>query len=195
MSDVKKALEQYTIQAARDVCSIKHGAVEFDISTYRTLPNEVARRLLLRAILWINNATYPPRRGAVKQLQISINKGVSATLDGCQLTCKQAHFVLFREPNAVRQVNCGMGEFWDERWKVSNSQQGSDLTVAALGETGIRAAPTWRDLGLPRGAVLSLPAVWNGDDLVALPALADQQEWKVELKQDADTFFATLLSH
>ncbi|MEP0520102.1 MAG: hypothetical protein ABJD06_08120, partial [Hyphomicrobiales bacterium] len=184
-----------TIQAARDVCSIKHGAVEFDLPMYKLLPTEIARRLLLRAVMWVNNATYPPRRNAVKQLQMSINKGISATLDGCQVTCRQAQFILFREPNAVINSRCDFGDIWDERWRVYHDKQREHLTIGALGETGIRATPQWRDLGLPRGAVLSLPAVWKGDELVACPALEDAKEWQVELKQSADSFFATLLSH
>jgi|TARA_B110000908_G_scaffold4679_1_gene6055 tRNA(Ile)-lysidine synthase len=195
MGDARSALDWHTFLAAKEACVIAYGLVEIDLKIYRTLPVEIARRLLVRAIMWMNNSEYAPRRNAVFQAQKAIKKGTSATLDGCQVSCKKTHIYVFRELNAVREEVCEIGDHWDERWCLTGPEDDPELKVRPLGETGIRKSDTWRELGLPREAVLSLPAVWCGDELVAFPAGDQNMNWHAELIQGSDTFFATLLSH
>tara|TARA_R110002096_G_scaffold14753_37_gene51973 strand:- start:686 stop:883 length:198 start_codon:yes stop_codon:yes gene_type:complete len=63
-----------------------------------------------------------------------------------------------------------------------------------LGEDGLSQRPDWRDLGLPRGAMLSLPAVWDGAQLVAAPVFDAAAGWSAEITGGQETFFAALLS-
>ena len=195
MADARAALDWHTFLAAKSACKIAYGIVEIDLKTYRTLPVEIARRLLVKSIMWINGAEYAPRRGAVKRAQSSIKKGVSSTLSGCQVTCKETHVYVFRELNAVRDQTSGIGDLWDGRWRLTGVENDPEFEVRPLGEVGIRSTEVWRDLGVPRGAVLSLPAVWCGDELIATPLLKQDTEWQAELELGEDTFFATLLSH
>lgn len=195
MADARAALDWHTFLAAKEACVIAHGVVEINLKIYRTLPVEIARRLLVRTIMWSNKSDYSPRRGAVAQAQLAIKKGVSATLDGYQISCTKTHIYVFRELNAVREETCEIGDLWDERWCLTGPEDDPEFEVRPVGEDGIKTSDTWRTLGLPRAAVLSLPAVWFGDDLVAVPALDQDTNWHAELVQGADTFFATLLSH
>tara|TARA_B110000908_G_C10224561_1_gene437213 strand:- start:16 stop:1266 length:1251 start_codon:yes stop_codon:yes gene_type:complete len=195
MADARNALDWHTFLAAKDACIFEHGVVGIDLTIYRKLPVEIARRLLVRAIMWMNGSKYPSRRKAILQVQNAIKKGVSATLDGCQVSCKTSHIYVFRELNAVRNQTCNIGDLWDDRWRLTGSEDDPKFEVRPLGEAGIKTLDTWRDLGLPRDAVLSLPAVWCGAKLVAAPIVDQGLNWHAELEQDAHTFFATLLSH
>jgi tRNA(Ile)-lysidine synthase len=195
LGDARAALEYYTSAAANDACQIVHGGVVIDRVALENLPTEIARRLLVRAVMWVNNADYAPRRSAVSSALNAIKTGVSATLDGCQVTTKRQHIYVFRELNAVSGQTCTVGDIWDGRWRLDGSEAQGGYTVRALGITGIKETDGWRDLGLPREAVLSLPSVWSGNELAIVPAINTPPKWHAELVRPADTFFATLLSH
>jgi tRNA(Ile)-lysidine synthase len=195
MAEAQSALDWHTFLAAKEACNITCGVVEIDLKVYGILPVEIARRLLVRTFMWINNSDYSPRRSAVLQAQNAIKKRVSATLDGCQVSCSGTHIYVFRELNAVCNETCNIGDFWDKRWHITGAEDTREFEVRPLGDVGIKVCNGWRTLGLPRAAVLSLPAVWRGDDLVAVPALDQGINWQAELTRGPDTFFATLLSH
>lgn len=195
MSDARTALEWQTSLAAKDACEVTLGTVRIDLDRYNALPSEIARRLLVRAIRWVNGANYSPRRGGVSQVQAAMNNGVSSTLDGCQIVYKQGRVYVCRELNAVREVIGPMDGLWDGRWRVIGPSDRKELCVAPLGELGVRSSEAWRELGLPREAILSLPAVWSGGELIASPLIENGLEWAATLERGADTFIATLLSH
>jgi tRNA(Ile)-lysidine synthase len=195
MSDARGALEWHTSLAAKDACEVTLGTVRIDLDRYNALPSEIARRLLVRAIRWVNGANYSPRRGGVSQVQAAMNNGVSSTLDGCQIVYKQGRVYVCRELNAVREVIGPMDGLWDGRWRVIGPSDRKELCVAPLGELGVRRSEAWRELGLPREAILSLPAVWSGGELIASPLIENGLEWAATLERGADTFIATLLSH
>ena len=145
--------------------------------------------------MWVNGANYSPRRSGVSQVQNSIKNGVSSTVDGCQVVYKQGRIYVCRELNAVRGITGSIDELWDGRWRFTGPIDRDGLSVRPLGEVGVRSNDAWRDLGLPREAILSLPAVWCGDELIASPLTEQGIEWVATLERDADTFIATLLSH
>ena len=61
MSDARTALEWQTSLAAKDACEVTLGTVRIDLDRYNALPSEIARRLLVRAIRWVNGANYSLR--------------------------------------------------------------------------------------------------------------------------------------
>lgn len=195
MSDARVALEWHTSLAAKDACEVTLGTVRIDLERYNALPVEIARRLLVRAIRWVNGANYSPRRGGVSQVQTAMDNGISSTLDGCQIVCKQGRVYVCRELNAVREMIGPMDGLWDGRWRIIGPSERKELCVAPLGELGVRSSEAWRELGLPREAILSLPAVWSGGELIASPLIENGPEWVATLERGADTFIATLLSH
>jgi tRNA(Ile)-lysidine synthase len=195
MSDARAALEWHTSLAAKDACEATLGTVRIDLKRYNVLPVEIARRLLVRSIMWVNGANYSPRRGGISQVQNSIKNGISSTVDGCQVVYKQGRIYVCRELNAVRGITGSIDELWDGRWRLTGPADRDGLSVRPLGQVGVRSNDAWRDLGLPREAILSLPAVWCGDELIASPLTEQGIEWVATLERDADTFNATLLSH
>ena len=195
MFDARAALELHTTSAARAACEVMLGAVKIDLERYKALPVEIARRLLVRAIVWVNGSNYSPRRSGVTQVQTAMNNGVSSTLDGCQVVCKQGRIYVCRELNAVRDEIGVIDGLWDRRWRIVGPSDHKELRVAPLGELGVRSSKVWREMGLPREAILSLPAVWRGGELIASPLIESGSEWVAKLERCADTFYRTLLSH
>ncbi|MEY8843200.1 tRNA lysidine(34) synthetase TilS, partial [Cribrihabitans sp. XS_ASV171] len=53
MASVREALDWYVFLAARDIVEIDVGDVLIDLRRFRTLPEEIARRLLLHGVSWV----------------------------------------------------------------------------------------------------------------------------------------------
>ena len=194
VSKAREALDWYTFLAAREMVVVTAGSVMLDMRRFRTLPVEIARRLLVQAMSWISGSEYPPRRSAVSDALEAIRGGKSLTLHGCRVICKPAHVWICREYQAVRYHAVPAGSVWDNRWLVHGGDV-VDLEVHALGETGLRTCPDWRDTGLPREVLVVSPALWREEELVAAPLAGLCNGWLADLETGHEEFFASLLSH
>ena len=175
-------------QAARDVAQVQCGAVRVDVQKFRDLPAEISRRLLVQAVMWVNGGGYPPRRAGIAGVQAAVNDGRTTTLDGCQISFAGEVMWIYRELNAVRDISGKPGGVWDNRWHVEGPENDPRLHVGPLGEDGLALCPDWREHGLPRGAMLSLPAIWNGSELVATPVFDGSTGWSAEIAGGQDVF-------
>ncbi|MBM1815155.1 tRNA lysidine(34) synthetase TilS [Pseudosulfitobacter pseudonitzschiae] len=194
MRQSREALNWQTHSAAHEVAQVQAGAVRVDVQKFRALPEEISRRLLVQAVMWINGGNYPPRRSGVAGVQAAVREGRTTTLDGCQISFAGEAMWIYRELNAVRDTFSKPGGVWDNRWRVEGPENNPRLHVGPLGEDGLALCPDWREHGLPRGAMLSLPAVWEGGDLVVAPVFDDAAGWSAEIAGGQETFFAALLS-
>lgn len=181
MGSAREALVLQTEDAAAQYAEVKAGAVRISSSAFVDLPEEIARRLILSALSWVNSAIYAPRSRSLRAAMHALTDNGSATLDGCHLRRVKDAIWIFREYNAVKDVVVPVGDIWDNRWIVQGAEMVDDCHVSALGETGLAACPAWRDSGLPRDVLLVTPAVWNDCALVAAPALESQSDWHAEL--------------
>ena len=181
MGSAREALSFQTQGAAAQCAEVKAGAVRISSSAFANLPEEIARRLILSALSWVNSAIYAPRSRSLRAAMHALTDNGSATLDGCHLRRVKDAIWIFREYNAVKDVVVPVGDIWDNRWIVQGAEMVNDYHVSALGETGLAACPAWRDSGLPRDVLLVTPAFWNDCALVAAPALESQSDWHVEL--------------
>lgn len=203
MSDARRALSWYTFLAARELDCTDGGEVVFDLRRFRTMPDEIARRLLARAITWINRADYPPRRAPLGELLRSVRFRQGGTLGGCRVLYHNSQIWVCREYNAVRDQTARPDQNWDNRWKLTETPLGpgerrtmnEDYELRALGEEGLKLCPHWRDTGRPREALLSSPAVWRGAELVAAPLAGMANGWGFIVNRGAEEFYAPLLSH
>lgn len=198
MAEARKALNWQTFLVAREFGSIDAGAVVLSACKLRTQPDEIQRRLLLRAISWVSGKGYPPRREAFAALLRALSEGTGSTLDGCQVTIHKGQIWIFREYQVVSQTRCSPCELWDGRWRLHGThpvpaRQG--LEVRALGEDGLTRIANWRETLRPRALLLGSPSVWQGDDLIAAPAAQPDGTWRAELDGGEEPFFAGLLSH
>lgn len=198
MSKARAALDWETFVAARRTACIDAGAVLFNDREMRILPEEIQRRLLVQAVNWISGRRYPARRGAVNNMLSGLRKGQAGTADGVHACRVKGYIWVFRELNAVEKLRSRPDELWDDRWRISapgGPLFGSDLEVRALGKKGIGQCPDWRDQGRPHVVLLSTPAVWQGDTVVAAPLAGWGQKWHAEVVGGKETFFTALLTH
>ncbi|HVT50484.1 MAG TPA: tRNA lysidine(34) synthetase TilS [Dongiaceae bacterium] len=106
------------------------------------------------------------------------------TLGGCYLSVKAGHLEICRDWGAIGEetpIHPGMRLLWDRRFAVEIPQALDgrvDLTIARLGERGIRSLgrdPEKPESGtgdaIPISARKALPALWQGDRLLAVPHL------------------------
>mgnify|MGYP001068658095 FL=1 len=150
-------------------------------------------RLLAAVLQWVANAPYRPRIAALGALLDRVLAGGGGTLLGAQVMVTRDQIRVFREYAAVKntQANVDAGAFWDGVWRFS----GEDIagyTVHALGRNGWRQIPEEQRQIMPHGAALSLPAVFDGDELIACAALGHGVGHNVSLCRAAPSFNAFL---
>ncbi|MEM8729614.1 MAG: tRNA lysidine(34) synthetase TilS [Pseudomonadota bacterium] len=195
MGEAREALDWYTFVTARDIACVKGGDVVVDLRRFRTLPREIARRLILNAVRWIGRADYPPRRSAMGEAIDAIRRGRGTTLGGCRIVVSGTSIWICREFAAARAERAQPGQLWDGRWTLFGPVDQGGLHIAALGQRGLETVPDWRDTGVPSVALLASPGVWQGDELVAAPLAGWSNGWRADLHESAEAFFAALLSN
>lgn len=198
MAQARKALEWNAFIVAQKVARTRCGAVVYEERLLRSQPDEIRRRLFVRAINWISGATYAPRRGAVASLMHGIAKGQASTADGCHIRRIASDIWIFRELNAVTGLQAPVDVLWDRRWRITpprGLKNTKDLHVRALGPDGIENCPNWRATGFPHVVLLSTPSIWKGDTLIAAPLAGMANNWHAEVDGGEESFFAELLPH
>ncbi len=167
-------------EATRDALAGKveerFGALSMERRAFRLLHVEVQRRFLTAAVQWISGAGYPPRAMAEFELGHALEQGQTHTLGGVIGFTSKGRIWLAREPNAARGMS---GDIFDGRWRIAGDLAGRE--IRAVGEDGLRQRPDWREMGLPRRVLLSLPALWEGENLAAVPALGEENSAKATL--------------
>jgi tRNA(Ile)-lysidine synthase len=194
MAHVQEALDYHTQVSAREICQVDAGDVVLDMDRFVTLPQETARRLLLGAVAWVNGGTDHPRRHPTMIALSALAQGTPAQLSGCRIVKQRKWMRVCREHNAVRNLRAKPGELWDARWCLDGPDH-DNVTVAALGETGLMQCPNWRETGRPHAALLAAPAAWRGAEVVAAPFAAAANGWTIQGPTSTEEFLATLLSH
>lgn len=171
MARARAALERMTdgLQAAASVANAA-GEVLLDPAAFAQADAEIRLRLLARVLNWVSGAIYRPRLEALEQLDRSLSDDALAggvTLHGCVLRSERGKFVVRREIARVSGPVPAGRRIWDGRWKVDGPVEG--LMLGALGESGLEQAKDWRLSKVSREALLTTPALWRGDELVAAP--------------------------
>jgi tRNA(Ile)-lysidine synthase len=196
MNDAREALEVFAQNAARDCMRVSHGSVIFDRSALLAYPSEVQRRLWCHALDWINPAPYPPRRAALAQLLGAVEAEQAITLGGCVIKCRKGEAWLFREFNQVSNHTVPSQQVWDGRWRcfcADPSEVIDGVELRVLGANGLKQCDNWRDYDLPRGVLLSHPALWHGDTVLSSPTAKPNDNWRWKLVRDEKAFFDSAL--
>ncbi len=194
LGHARDALDWYTFMAARDLVEIDGGDVIIELRRFRTLPFEIARRLMIGAIGWITGAEYAPRGSAIVDFVDSARRGRSATLGGCRLLRQGQLLWVCREFGAVRGRVSPRDATWDGRWLVMGKAP-TTSEVRPLGTAGLAQCPSWRASGRPWVSLIASPALWMGEILLAAPMADKTGTAGFELLRDGEEVFASLLSH
>jgi tRNA(Ile)-lysidine synthase len=169
----REALHAATVAAGARVFRAEAGALAVDRAALAAEPEEIRRRLLDAAFRWIGGGPHGPRRADLARAAAALAGGRAATLHGVRVLPSGW---LVREGRAVGGP-APVGALWDGRWRI----EGPPGEVRALGAAAPRVA------GVPRVALAALPGVWEGDRLLASPAL-DPGPWTARIARD---LFAT----
>lgn len=194
LAQAREALARYTQESARSLAVVDGGDICLDRNGFKQVPAEIQRRLIVAIIAWIAGQGYAPRRAAVDQAVAAVADGRTATLAGCLLIPQGNKTWFCRELNAVAAETVAPHEVWDGRWILSGPRS-PGAEVRALGEDGLPQVPDWRDLGKPRKALLSSPAVWKGENLIAAPLAAYSNGWTADFAPHRPEFYSSILSH
>ncbi|MEM7732079.1 MAG: tRNA lysidine(34) synthetase TilS [Pseudomonadota bacterium] len=180
LAQARDALHGVTLEVARKIARVEMGDVVIDHAGFSNLSPDLARRLLLTAMRWINGAEYPPRGGALTALYEDVLAKTNATLQGCDVSHSKGAIRLTREAGALRGVKALPGEPWDGRWRVTGPNL-LNARIAALGEDALRHCPDRAESPLPARSLIATPAVWQGNKLIAAPLAGLENGWSAEL--------------
>ncbi|CAO3446318.1 tRNA(Ile)-lysidine synthetase (EC 6.3.4.19) [Azospirillum argentinense] len=178
----RNALEAGTAALLAEAVEVHpEGWLRLDPKPLLAAPEELGLRALTRCIAATRGAAYPPKDEAAERLFAEIaGEGFRGrTLGGCRILPRKGHLVIAREPVGVTErlsLTPGGEVWWDRRFAVRLAVgAGGAVTVATLGREGwqmVRSAgPDSGRIGLPEPVRETLPALWDGNGLAAVPHL------------------------
>lgn len=141
------------------------GTLIFERGGFGQVEEETRLRLLAAALMWVGGARYRPRLAALEALMDRVLGGGGGTLGGAQVTVRAGDLFVYRELAAVRPG----GALWDGRWTVPEVP-GAEGWIAPLGEA-IAQFPDWRACGVPRAALMAMPALFGPEGCRGAPVL------------------------
>ncbi|MEM9872926.1 MAG: tRNA lysidine(34) synthetase TilS [Pseudomonadota bacterium] len=195
MRQARDALDWQSFLVARELVTIEAGAVAMDLNLFRAQPVEMKRRLVIHSLKWLSGSYYPARRDSIARVLDAIAEARTVTLEGCQVSQANGRVWIYRELNAVAEIEAEVGDAWDDRWTIDGPEDDPDIVVRALGFEALSTLEGWREINIPRAALAVTPAAWYDDDLICAPVVVSDDEWTADLEGGADGFFAALLSH
>jgi tRNA(Ile)-lysidine synthase len=158
------------------------GYILLDPAPLRDAPAEVSLRALARCLVTVGGGGYGPRRERLERLHAAIRAGAlggGATLAGCRVLPRRGALLICREASAAAAaapIAPGNSVLWDGRFAIRLSKGSeSRLVVRRLGTIGWTALaarhPALRRSPIPPAVRPSLPALWAGSRVVAVPHL------------------------
>lgn len=195
LREARDALGQVAAGLADDMVTFDAGDVLIARAGLLEQPQDLMRRLVQAALIWVGGEEYPPRGAALMRVLEAVQSGESATLQGCRLLHSGAHLRITREWKAVAGMRCDTGEIWDGRWRLSHPDAPAGLHVAALGEDGLPHCHDRKNTGRPGATLIASPAVWRGDTLVAAPLAGLSEGWCATLTRARAAYRRSLVSH
>jgi len=184
----RSTLEPYTFEAAKTHVTQSGGTLT--LKRMSPLPGEIERRLLSKAVQWVGRRDYPPRASHLEQLDRGLATSEKATVCGCIITRKNRDLLIEREYAALRDITGPTDAIWDGKWQLTGPHA-ADLTIRALGETGLNQCPDWRETGLSRLSLIASPAVFEGENLIAAPLAGFQNGWSAQIVADFASYLAS----
>jgi tRNA(Ile)-lysidine synthase len=196
------ALEAMTDRFAADVVDLNGGAyAAVRWRKFAQAQSEIAIRLLRRLVTAFGGQGEACRLSRVESVYDALlakQKGV--TLGGCIVDIVGGTMRVMREPEraALEHVAMGPGPavLWDHRFAVQPARApAAPATIRPIGRDGLAEIKARLGGGtkfaLPRQVLLGLPSIWQGEALVALPAIRGIAP---ELTSGYDTFPALFLN-
>jgi tRNA(Ile)-lysidine synthase len=144
-------------------------------------PSNAAERALRTIVSTIGGKPYPARREQVARLHRALIGGTDRgyTLGGCRFVHWRDRILVLRELASAAgpfRLTPGARFLWDGRFSVFlPAEANGAVTVDYLGASGVvglnRSWRPPRGISLPRLVYPTLPAVWDGEGIAAVPHL------------------------
>ncbi|NDF11668.1 MAG: tRNA lysidine(34) synthetase TilS [Proteobacteria bacterium] len=153
------------------------GFITIDSNLLLKAPEEIALRLLSAALMCISGSEEKPRFEKLQRLYAGLHQStVALTLHGCTLLKGGNTITVLREPARAASMKetlaAGAEVVWDGRFTLSlKGRTLTSLTVKAPTANDLAALRKKHKSSLPREVLLSAPALYRGDALVALPLI------------------------
>lgn len=158
---------------ARAVIIHPAGFARFDLEPLRRVPEEIGLRALAGLLALVGGGDYPPRLERLERLFGELPQGLGGgrTLGGCRILPRRGGFLVCRELSAVAPpvaTTPGGITAWDGRFRLHLPPTAPEgLTLGALGGAAVEARAA-----VPAAARGSLPALYDRQSVVAVPALS-----------------------
>ena len=180
----QEALDIATRDLETRIGSVTPGlCTSLDMAAVRAAPAEIRIRLLARAIARHRGIHPPAEMAQIEGLAAAVihkepNAPRGATLGGCAIQWQADSIVVLRElgrrglPEIV--LAPGATLTWDDRFEVTLSRPATmPVTVRALpAAIWPKVKQAYAGASLPAAVAHTLPSLWQGETLVALPAPA-----------------------
>jgi tRNA(Ile)-lysidine synthase len=152
------------------------GFVMLDRDALASAPPEIRRRAVQQVLMTVGAHRYPPRQARLARLLEQLRAGLASgrTLAGCRILPWRGALLICREPQAIEDempLAPGAPVRWDDRFRLELSGKAPALVVRALGQAGTRSLGPGLGRALPSPVRPSLPSLWRGQRLVAVPHL------------------------
>ena len=185
--EAKDALNHTTQEFLKKAAQVeKGGSLRIDRPALRAAPREIALRALSACLRYIHDDEYPPEHASLSSILDTLigTDEQARTLYGCIVSPAENRVTILREPAAVREIlplSSGQKVLWDERWLVTANSTALPATIRALGnpphELIDALAPGLRHQ-IPQGRIrATLPALWDGDVLRAIPSFDENADF------------------
>ncbi len=194
LKEAKDALNDIAHEFCETRLEFVAGDIQIPCDPFYELPDDLQRRIMRQAVSWMGNKPFPPRALSLDLWDVKIDEGKPFMVHGCALTHTATELRIAREFNSVKDLTSVTNAIWDNRWQL-DGPHASDLEIRALGPAGLPQCPDWRDVGLPRTSLLTSPAVWRGEELIAAPLAKLNPKWQAKLVRDRKHFFSSLFAH
>ncbi len=181
LEDARQALQVMTEQTAA-ACVALHpeGYAALKTSLWQQAPRDIQRRVLAQTLLAVAPQPYPAGFEAVEaaRLELQTDGFAGKTLAGCEIFPHKGDLLIVREAAVVGSRKRAAAEaLWDGRFLLSGFSPDESAEIGALGEDGLSAlrknAPELPALEtLPFKVKRVLPALWRGENLLAVPHLS-----------------------
>lgn len=144
------------------------GFCALDPTPFLRAPEEVGLRALAAVLACVGGAAHAPRLESLEAAYDRLGRA-EMTVAGCRIVRRAGRWLVVREAGrAAAPVPLSAGA-WDGRWEWRPAD--GDFTIGAVGESGLVHVPHELRRHVPAVVVEGLPALFRGEDMVAVPAL------------------------
>ncbi len=190
MSEANVVLERAADLFWQQAASVSpYGEVIFDREAFLELDADTRRRVLAHALKTVAGANFGPRYERLLRLEKTVRDnqtGRGVTLHGCKISDQDGALSIIREVGRDDVPVQARGEegLWDGRFYIEwmspagcevEREEVGNMEIRALGVSGLKSLRD-RNWTMPEGVprrdiLLTVPAAWQGDQLICVPLL------------------------